>query len=374
MTQPNTPGDIARAAAPKAGATTPEHKRFKRLLGQIDAARDRLAAWQQNLPEFATAYTAQVEPLRQRLIAERRVWAFELEQLLLARKWTKAEKATLTRLMVELAEAGLDGPGADPELLALHDRHAEIDHASVRQQELAEMKALFEQVGGLDLGDDPIGSPEELLQRAQVQMAEQQQQQQARPARARNKPPSAAQRRAEEDARRATQTVREVYRKLATVLHPDRAALDATPEQQAQRHEQMARANAAYEAGDLLTLLSLQLQVEQVDIAHAATVAADQVRHFNTVLAEQLREIEEAIDDREHAFLESYGIAPMPRPQPGKLGAVLKQEMAEALAAEASLARDRRVLAGEPASARRFLKQLAAQYRIEDQMDGWPPF
>ena len=385
MSKSSATRDIAVAATSRSGPDTPEHRRFRKLLAQIDAARERLAAWQQHLPAFASAYAAQVEPVQRRMAAQRRAWVFELEHLLLSSKWTRPEAATLTRLILELAAAGLDDNEADAELLALHDRHAELDHASGQQQGLAEMKAMFEQVAGLNLGDDPIGSPEELLQRAQAQMAEmaekhrlhaeQQQQAPAQHQRGRKKTkPSAAQTRAEEEASRAKQTVREVYRKLAAVLHPDRAEPGATREQQAQRHEQMARANAAYEAGDLLALLSLQLQVEQVDIAHAANVAADQVRYFNKVLAEQLREIEDEINDREHTFLGSYGIPPMQRPQPNKLGSVLKQELVHALADEASLASDRRKLGGEPALAKRFLKDLAAQYRMEDQMEDWPPF
>ena len=75
----------------------------------------------------------------------------------------------------------------------------------------------------------------------------------------------------------------------------------------------MQRANAAYEAGDLLALLELQLQIEQVDLAHAANVAAEQVRHFNKVLAEQLRErgrgfetIEQAFTDDDRAITAGY--------------------------------------------------------------------
>jgi hypothetical protein len=238
------------------------------------------------------------------------------------------------------------------------------------------MKGLLDDMGGLDLGDEPVESAEELMQRAQQQMARQREAQAQAQAHAR--PPkrrqSAAEKRAEEDARRVTQTVRDVYRKLAAALHPDRAEPGATPEQLAQRHEQMSRANTAYESGDLLALLSLQLQIEQVDIAHAAHMAAEQVRHFNKVLAEQLHEIEAEIAEREHAFMGTYGIAPMKRPHPDKLGGFLKEEVRDALTAEAGLVREQRTLRGDPASARRLLKQLAAEYRFEDGFGGLPPF
>lgn len=371
MTQPkprHSALDIARAAP--AGAQTPERKRFAKLLAQIEAAKQRLAAWQQNLPVFAAAYDAQVRPINERLAKARRAWAFELEQLLLGgSKWSKAEKKTLARLISQLAADGLDGAD-DPELLALHDRHAGVDHASSQQQGLETVKAMMEQMVGFDLGDEPVDSPEELMRRAHEQMARQREQEP--PPRRRRQ--SAAEKRAAEDAQRVSQTVREVYRKLAAALHPDRAEAGATAEQMAQRHEQMARANTAYEAGDLLALLSLQLQIEQVDLARAAQLEAAQVRHFNKVLAEQLAELEAEISDREMAFLGSYGIAAVKRPHPDKLGPYLKDEVQDALAAEAALAFERRTLAGDLTGARRLLKQMAAEFRFEDDLERLLPF
>lgn len=363
---------IAEAAA---APDTPEHRRFKKLLAQIEAARQRLSDWQRALPEFAAAYDERVGPVRRRIAESRRAWAFELEQLLLGGRWSKAEQGTLKRLIVELALAGLQDQGDDAELLALHDRHAEVDLATAEQEELAEMKAAFESIGGMDLGDEPVESMDELYERAHAKMAEQREQQPQRPRKGRTARPSAAQQRAEQDAKEATQTVREVYRKLAAALHPDRAEPGATPEQQAARHEQMSRANAAYGSGDLLALLALQLEIEQVDVARAANIAAGQVRHFNRVLAEQLREIEAELAGRERAFVDSYGIFVAQRPNPSKIGQYLKQELSEALAAEQALLNDRRLSTrGDAASVKRFLKQLAAQFKAEDRMDDFGIF
>lgn len=226
-------------------------------------------------------------------------------------------------------------------------------------------------MGGLDLGDVPVNSVDELFQRAHAQMAEHQAQQaEERPRKGRAARPSAKQLRAEQEAKEASQTVREVYRKLAAALHPDRAEPGATPEQQAARHEQMARANAAYAAGDLLALLALQLEIEQVDMARAAQIAAAQVKHFNKLLAEQLREIEIELADRERSFVDSYGIQLGQRPNPERIGHYLRQEAQRALAAEQALEHDRRLWArGDAATLKRFLKQLGEQFRAEDRMD-----
>jgi len=125
----------------------------------------------------------------------------------------------------------------------------------------------------------------------------------------------------------------------------------------------------SYEAGDLLALLELQLQIEQVDLAHAANVAAEQVRHFNKVLAEQLRELEAEIDDRQLAFCASYGMLAERRLDPAQLGLVLKDEVRDLAAAQAQLQRDRRLFKGDAAQVKRLLKQWRAMQRAADLDD-----
>ena len=363
-----------------ADSASPEHKRFRTLLEKLDKARLRLQQWQAELPLFAQAYKARVEPEQQRALALRRSWAFELETLLLAGRWSKSEAKTLTRLLVDTCGSLLAAGGeADAELKALYNRYSEVDFDTEEQANLDDMKAMLESMSDLDLGDAPAESADELMQRAHEQMAQRVAQERERqaaqgaqrgPGRRPSKAQSAAQKRAEEDARQASQSVREVYRKLAAVLHPDRTEANATDGQRAERTALMQRANAAYEAGDLLALLTLQLQIEQVNEAQAAQLAASQVRHFNKVLAEQLREVEQEIDGRQQAFAESYGLMFDKRIDPAQLGRVLKDELRELESAAAQLATERRLLSGEPVQAKRYIKRLRMEHQLEDEMDG----
>lgn len=381
---PPTPLHIATATA-RAHQASPEHRRFKALLTKIEAARARLAAWHEQLPLFAKAHGERVQPELERLHAARRTWALELERIALGSPWSKADKDTLSHMLCELCADLLEaGDEPDAEIKALYNRFAEVDFDAEGQQQLHAMKARLEAMGGIDLGDEPVLSVEELMERVQAEMARQREaganpsmdssmdaagmeQPHRRHARPKNK--TAAQRRAEEDAKRISQTVREVYRKLAGALHPDRTASDATPMQRTERTALMQRANAAYEAGDLLALLTLQLQIEQVDVAHAAGVAASQVKHFNKVLAEQLREIEAETDERQMSFCASYGIVAQQRLKPEQLGVLLKDALRELAAEFTELAGEQRALRGKPADVRRWLKHKRAEMRFEEHMD-----
>ena len=370
----NTSLEIATAASAAAGGKTlsPEHKRFQTLLGKIEKARLRLQTWQEQLPLFAQAHEAQAAPVLARLDVQRRAWAFQLEQLLLNSRWSKADTSTLTRLLCELSGMlveTVDPP--DEEIKALYNRWAEMDFDEAQNEHLEMMKAMLEVAGGVDLGNDPVASEEDLMQRAHAKMAEQHQQRlgQDGPRAPPRRNKTAAQKRAEEDEARISQTVREVYRKLAAALHPDRVAAGASVEARQRSTDLMQRANSAYEAGDLLALLTLQLQIEQVDIAHAAGIAAAQVKHFNKVLTEQLRELDAEIDGRQHAFCASYGLMTQQRIDPTQLGMLMKDQLRELNVTLLRLEQERKLLSGDPVQAKRFLKHLRSEHQFDDQMD-----
>jgi hypothetical protein len=369
----HSPLQIATAA--HAQQASPEHKRFKTLLAKIEAARERLASWQTQLPLFAQVYAEQVQPLEKKLLAERRAWAFELAQLHASRKWGKADATTIARSVCDVAGGLIEsGDEEDAELKALYNQFAEVDFDTEGQQSLQSMKNMMEALGGMDLGDEPVDSVDELMQRAHQetlrQREEQLARQEARAAKAKKKGLTAAEKRAAEEAQRVSQSLREVYRKLAAALHPDRTDQNASDEERKQRTTLMARANAAYEARDLLALLSLQLQIEQVDVAHAATVAASQVKHFNKVLAEQLRELEAEIDERQMAFCASYGFMIEQRLPPDKLGVLIEQELRDIQEAVYMLEMDRRAVRGDGASLKRWLRHQRAEQRLDDNPFG----
>lgn len=352
------------AAAP----ASPEHRRFKTLLEKIEQAQARLQRWQTELPLFAQMHDRQAAPELKKLQAAQRALAFETEQVLLSGKWGQADRQTLQQMICDSVAGLLDAfDTPDDELKALYNRHAEVDLETENQRHLDAMKGMVEKMGGIDLGDDPVASVEELMRRAQARMHEQQEQQDQ--ARAHKKPrpakKSAAQKRAEEAQARISQSVREVYRKLASALHPDRASNLPAAERD-ERTVLMQRANSAYEAGDLLALLQLQLQIEQVDIAQAAGIASEQVKHFNKVLAEQLREIEAGVDARQAAFCESYGLQTERRLDPATLGKLLKDKVRGLIAAQARVEWDRRLLRGDPVGIKRFLKQVREEQRQAD--------
>jgi uncharacterized small protein (DUF1192 family) len=89
-----------------------------------------------------------------------------------------------------------------------------------------------------------------------------------------------------------SQSLREVYRKLASALHPDRETDDRV---RADKTLLMQRVNQAYAANDLLGLLSLQWEVAQIDADHLASVSATRLSHYVQLLRDQLAALEDEL-------------------------------------------------------------------------------
>ena len=347
---------------------SPAHKRFNQLVQKIEKARARLLAWSEQRPLFNSVHQERVRPLQDELTRARSDWVRSLDALLAEPGWTRAERRTLRELLCDCAGALVDADPQALEMKALHDKHAEVDFDTDQQQQLREMKGLFEAVSGLDLGDDDIRSEEDILRRAQERMSEQAALD-PEAAAAPHRGGGAAERRREEAARQASQSLREVFRKLASALHPDRAA-DA--DDHASRTAMMQRVNQAYERNDLLALLELQLEIEQIDSQHLASAPAERVKHFNRILAEQLEEIEEEIVAEEIRFCHDFGLLPQQRPDPKLLHRIIEQEVQELRAELATITLDSQAI-GARVSAKRWLKRQRQRLR-EDFFDDDLPF
>jgi hypothetical protein len=247
------------------------------------------------------------------------------------------------------------------ELKALFDKHAEVDFDTEQRERMRAMKGLAEAMTGVDLGDEEgIASDADLFERLQQGLQEQLAADGARrDAKAGHRRKTAAQQRREAEAQQATQSVREVYRKLASALHPDR---ETDERQREEKTALMQRVNQAYEASDLLALLELQLQIEQIDASHIANAGEQRLKHYNKVLGEQLAEIKAELEHVEMAFRMEFGLEPGLGLNPRKLGHLLEQTSRQWRAELDQQQREQRML-DDAGATKRWLKRQRAQRR-----------
>jgi len=306
MSEPQRTDVVPAATTGDGRPLTPAQKRFQSLVTRIEAERRTLSAWQSHAPAFRQAYSEAMDPLMDELDAVTRQWAFALDEALGKDSWTATQRMTLRLLLCEAADSVL-ASADDPELKALFDKHADVDYDTEQRIRLVAMKLEAEEETGLDLGNDDIASEEELDERIRQSKAA------AADAAPDSEPPSA---KPHANATEASRSLREIYRKLASALHPDR---ESDPVQRDAKTAQMQRVNQAYDRRDLLSLLQLQLDIEQIDTHHVADVGNQRLRHYNEVLSEQLEELKDEVHDVATDFCMEFQLESWPLPKPEKL-------------------------------------------------------
>lgn len=282
---------------PKA-AQTPEQRRFNRLTKEIRRKRQQLADWQTYLSDFAQRGAREHDPLGETLQKLELRVMHRLDELLdrtSGERLSRRQRDVLRNYLLEtLEEWLLPADSSFPELAAIYERHAGMSLDQRRQMdremELDMAQTFFGAVFGEDVVADHEGEDAESLVRhideklsAWQQEPEQEQKQDADDKRRAKRAEAAAARRAAAE-REASQSVRQIFRKLASALHPDR---EADPAERERKTSLMARVNQAYQSNDLLQLLSLQIEIEQIDATHLAGTPNARMKQYNSVLRDQ---------------------------------------------------------------------------------------
>jgi hypothetical protein len=204
------------------------------------------------------------------------------------RNLSKSQLATLRGVVCQMA-LQLMKAGA-PGMAELHDRYSPQTLAQIKRAQAQALRQEFSAWLGEDFHQaDECHDPDAVLSEAvaqwQASKAEKQAKRQAK-TEARNAKRQAAnplQQLGADAEHDAHAFLRQLYRQLASALHPDRATDEA---ERQRKNTLMGEANAAYERNDLLALLRLQLQAELVAPLPLGS-APDKRLHSMTLLLKQ---------------------------------------------------------------------------------------
>ncbi|WP_423395458.1 J domain-containing protein [Burkholderia sp. LMG 21824] len=310
-------------------------KTFNTLVKQIEQRRERLGAWEAVMPAFQKKFVDGLLPLEQASTALRIRLLNLLDDAFLQKGLSKAEQRTLSELIAGMARDLLD-VSDDAQVKIIHNRHcasgddatAPVDRAPAKPEPEPEP------MPGVAPADDlDTLSPDELAERMQAELDEQfrrdmaaHEAREAQRAKRKKAPrQSAAVAKREAEQAESSKSIREVYRKLASALHPDR---ETDPQAQARKTVLMQRVNHAYAKGNLLQLLELQLEIEQIDRRAIDGLSEDRLTRYNGILEEQLRELDQEIQHVETGFRRTYGIASSVKVAPDTVMRMLTRDIA----------------------------------------------
>lgn len=328
---PEAPERAVKPVAIKASQAplSKEQQAFNKLIKQIETRRTKLAEWQSAIDQFDQKYAAELAPLHEKTAAIRLKLLHSLDRSYSTKGLTKPESRKLSQVIVELAEALLE-IGDNEAAKAIYNRHtgSDYDAEALAQEEFAreQIKAMAEDVLGIELPDDiDLSSPEAVIAQMESQYRAQEE---AREAAAANRKKSAKQAakeaKAQAEEKQISQSIREVYRKLVSALHPDR---EADPDERQRKTALMQRVNEAYEKKNLLQLLELQLELEHIDQAHLAGLDPTRLRRYNKVLKEQLAELDTELEFIELDFGARYNLPMHLKLKPEGILPILAQDI-----------------------------------------------
>lgn len=299
---------------------TPEQKRFNTLVRQIEMSRQAVATWEAQIAEYEQVHVDRLAPIEDSLMAAQRTWVFALNTLFDRAGWSPAEARTLSELISETGGYLLEAKDDDIELRALFLKHAGVEFEAGRQNEA------------------PTGSHESDMLDQLPPTTE--------------VPRNAAEQRRHVQAQQAQQSQRDIFRKLASALHPDR---ETDAQSRAVKTALMQKVNQAHAANDLLCLLDLQVQIQQIDAADIARAGAPRLTSYNKVLADQLTQVRAKVSDVEMNFRHLLGVSSEVKLKPNPLSSVIEQRQ-RALKADLNQVTRETRLFDDPAAAKRWLK------------------
>ena len=285
---------------------TLSQKKFQKLIKEIELKRQLLASWETFIPQHQQKLATQFEPLLTKFHTLRAQVVTMLDNAYADKALTQIEQSKIQEAICTISSEIL-GAQDNQAIKEIYNRYSESDYDSELLEKKEDMQWMMKDIFGIDCDEKMGDSPEEWMARMQDKMQEQEAQQ-AQPNT--NKKKSAKTLAKEAKEREAethvSQSLRDVYRQLARAIHPDK---EQNPTERDRKNILMKRVNAAYTKKDLLSLLELQVEVEQIDQTMISSVSEDRVKHYNKVLTNQSSELQAEISEIEHSFKQNLGLA-----------------------------------------------------------------
>jgi len=330
--KPSAAYSVCIAVPSTKDASSRVRKQFNTLVKKNEAARSLLTSWKESMPAIMSKAESEFQPLALAYAAHQRDMVLLLDRMHRDKLKAKRERAKLSKLISSIA-LELLADGEDLEIKAILDYHSDDISPSGEEDAYMDMIA---SILGVEV-DDVRGmrSPEDLLAALGAHADDNDDEdagdeapaaQTRRAARRKSAAALAREQRQAAEAAKLKQPVRDIFRKLTSELHPDREPDAAERER---KTALMQRVTVAYKANDLLSLLELQLEIEQIGQVDMNNLSEERVKQYNKILDGQLREIEAEIAIFEHEAFMQCGGRMRERPTPQALSRRLHVDIAE---------------------------------------------
>ena len=270
---------------------SPQQKKLNRLIEQIEQQKIQLAAWQKAQAEIQQQAGKTLVPIYTEL---HDILFQQLEQLwnsLQSYEFSKADIAQLDDKIQNLTAILKSSQvlSEQQKLKVIQIDHFYQQHAEHNQAKKNKKKPTIE-------SHDPIEIYDQHLNREQADVdldGYEYDEQQHEVEREQHRLNRQKQKR-EQAQKMAEQSLKTVYLKIASIIHPDR---EQDEQLKVEKTEMLQHANAAYEKQDLFYLLKLQIQVEQNRGVAQKGLSNEQVKFYKLALDAQSQKLDDEINE-----------------------------------------------------------------------------
>lgn len=296
---------------------------FNILVQKLETERVKLAHWRAEVPKIQALETGELLPLIQAFDERARQLIFQYDRTWADPALGRRDRDTLSELICEMALDFIERGDDDEAVRTVCDKHSAgaFDLGDTEEGKALMIDIIRAETGIALDADTDFSSPQALFEAMRARLAAQDAGQDVHQ-RARM---STREARLHAEENKLKQSVRDIFRKLASALHPDRAT---DPAERARKTDLMQRVNVAYTANDLLGLLELQREVEQIDQAGLDSLGDDRIKQYNRLLEGQIHGIRTDIKELQAALAFAMGLDPgqcrTPRAMLGSLRTEIK--------------------------------------------------
>jgi hypothetical protein len=297
------------AMAIKADESTlsPLQKIFNNTIKKLQKKKKELQAWEDTFNKAMQINVDNVLPIESDIAAKKLEILYFFDDAHEAKKLTPLQKKKLSILIINIAQM-LFGSKEHEKVEAIFNKHAQKNYKDHDEDHKNAIRDELEFIFDIDLGDDfDLNDPESFGKAHKKIFEKKENTSNNQKGREKTKQQIEKEKKQEEDNKSATQSIKEVYRQLAKALHPDR---EMDEKEKERKHDLMQRANVAYKKEDLLALLSLQLEIEQIDQNHIDNLATERLMYFNKILAKQCADINHDMHEMKMKYAYSLDLPP----------------------------------------------------------------
>ena len=352
------------------GKLSPEQTRFNKLVARVDTLTHDIEAARALGDAHRPAFIKTIPPLESRcreLMREMIVFLDQRLQQKVQKGLTEKDRQSAREIICSLAI----GPAqsGNVAMQAIFDAHSDQSIDEMDREEAAEVQAMFNDVlqGDAPKFDASATAEEIFLAGARAMREREQARIEKRNARKATRHQATREVKGGRTEHDPETVLRTLYRQLASKLHPDRAR---DPQERDRKNALMSQANAAYEKRDLMTLLKLQLTVEQLDSESIAGMAKEKMAALTHLLKEQVQTLEFELEQTQGQLAQEFGLSRFAPFDGLSLARCLKEQRVDLQAEVSQMEYDMARVTSDVAELKRWLKEQRKLMKQAREMSG----